>query len=140
MSSGAWVRLTVPTAKQINAEIKNILNRKAESVTKNPELRRYINTVYRDVVMPFVPMSDKVHHHLKDAYVTNDGRIIWSATNKGYNYAEIQYENLMYKHPIRYGGHNPQALWTNAVQPGTAEWNTFVTTITGEVIRVYGNG
>lgn len=149
---GAWVRLTVLKANDINAQIKAILSRKAESITKNPDLRKFINEQYKEVVMPYVPMSNEEKaHHLKDAYVTKDGRIIWSAVNRGYNYAMIQYETPstsdpdkkgsgMYYHPKRYEGHEPTDYWTNMVQPKTDAWEDFVERITPEITRVYKNG
>ena len=135
-----WVRLTVLKANDLNKQIKDILGRKEKSITKNPELRKYINSMYKEIVMPYVPMSTKEHHHLKDAYVTDDGRIIWTGVNNKYDYAKIQYENFEYNHPVRYSGHKPTAHWTDMVQPGTDDWEVFVKAITPEIIRVYDNG
>ncbi len=150
-----WVRLTVLRANELNQQIEGILGRKAESITKNKELRKYINSVYKDIVMPYVPMSDAdKEHHLKDAYITDDGRIIWSATNKGYNYASDQYETPSspipdtkgtgtYYHPVRYEGHKPIDHWTKRVRPDAEDkgpWESFIAGITDEVTRAYKNG
>ena len=141
-----WVRLTVPSAGQINAAIQGILHRKAESVTRNPELRYFIDEMYLETVTPYVPRSANDHkpynnHHLQDAYITNDGRIIWSATNKGYNYANIQYYNTDYKHYKRYPGHKPTAYWTERVVPGNTQWKrVFIPKIRDRVKQEYKNG
>ena len=150
MAGGVNVRLTIPTASQINAEIQHILKRKAESVTKHPELRRFINQQYLEAVTKYVPLSnmDKPHH-LRDAFVTNDGRIVWSATNKGFNYADIQYQPEEYgKHYKHYTTPDTHPHWTDYVTPAvrgtrrkTRDWeNVFIPSVRDEIIRVYKNG
>lgn len=132
------VRLTIPSARDINAEIQTILGRKAESITKNPDLRMYINFMYLEQVTPYVPMKTG---RLRDAFVTNDGRIVWSATQKGYNYADIQYRPE--EHGVEYVNYTTPGTgphWTDNVQPGTEDWANFVENITEEIKRVYENG
>lgn len=143
---GSWVRITVPSAAQINDAITKILHRKAESITHNKELRHYINEKYLEAVTPYVPRSNDEekaynNHHLQDAIITSDGRIIWSAKNKGYNYAYIQYVSLSYKHPKRYTGHKPTAYWLERVVPGNTQWNrVFIPSIRKAVKEAYKDG
>lgn len=132
------VRLTTPSAKSINDAIAEILGRKEQSVTKNPELRHFINEQYLDAVTPFVPLSDKEKdHHLRDAFITSDGRIVWSAVNKGFNYAYIQ-------HITQYNNYttpNTGPYWEEAVAPGTDVWTSiFIPSIRDRVQQEYKNG
>lgn len=132
------VRLTTPSARSINDAIEEILGRKEQSITKNPELRHYINEQYLDAVTPFVPLSNKEKdHHLRDAFITNDGRIVWSAVNKGFNYAYIQHIT-QYAH---YTTDGTGPYWEEQVAPGTDTWkNIFIPSITERVQQEYKNG
>lgn len=152
MAGGARVRLTIPTAKQINAEITKILRRKGESVTKHPDLRRFINQQYLEVVTKYVPMrTGKLR---EQAFVTSDGRIVWSATRtskngNSYNYADIQYEPEEYGvHYTHYTTPGTGSHWTDYVTPPekgtrrkTRDWEKeFIPSIKDEIIKVYKNG
>ena len=153
MASGIRVRLTVPTARQLNAEIQQILKRKAESVTKNPDLRKFIGQKYIEAVTPYVPM--KTGKLREQSFSTNDGRIVWSATSttkstkSSYNYADIQYEPEEYGvRYVNYTTPGTHAHWTDYVTPPekgtrrkTRDWeNVFIPSIRDEIIRVYKNG
>lgn len=137
MAEGSWVRVTAVPASVINARIKEILGRKEESVTKNPELRRSINEIYIQTVTKYVPY--KTGKLLSSAYITSDGRIIWSAVDKGYDYAGIQYTNETFKHLD-----GRTAYWTENVKPETDEngaWSKeFIPRITNLITQAYKNG
>lgn len=138
MAGGAWVRLTVLKANDINKQIKEILGRKADSVTKNPDLRMYMNYMYLEAVTPYVPMRTG---NLRHGYVTNDGRIIWSAHHKGYDYADIQYRPEDYETEyINYTTPGTGPHWTDNVQPGTEAWANFIEDVAPEIKRAYKNG
>lgn len=133
-TSGDWVRVTAVSAKVINDRIEEILHRKEESVTKNPELRKAINEVYIETVTKYVPY--RTGKLLSSAHTTSDGRIIWSAVDKGYNYARIQYENETFKHLD-----NRTAYWTENVQPDTYDWDkVFIPRVDKLIKRAYKNG
>ena len=95
MSGGSWIRVNAKTtgldARTINGLIREILDRKTESITRHPQLRQEIGLAYVDAVTPFVPM--KTGKLRGSGNATTDGRVYWTATSKlGYNYAGIQYE------------------------------------------------
>ena len=54
MSSGSWVRIGAMKchldARTVNKIVQDVLGRKAESVTKDPDLRQAIGTEYLNVV------------------------------------------------------------------------------------------
>lgn len=138
MSSGSWIRVKAKDAnldaRTMNAEIQKILGRKARSITSDPALRKRVGLAYVRNVTDFVPRR---HGDLQNSgMATDDGRVYWTATSKtGYNYAYIQYTNLNYNHPSRYGGHRPTAEWTDELRPGTAEWEQFIADITPDIKR-----
>lgn len=155
---GSWLRMTVPTADQIKEIIAGVIGRKSDALKNHKDLRYNIGVIYRDVVKPYIPYSGlNKAHHLNEGYVTNDGRIIWTATStyakkssdededersenntKSFNYAMIQYTNPLYNHPTRYEGHEPQSRWTDAVQPATAPWQErFIPAITPLIVEEF---
>jgi hypothetical protein len=65
---------------------------------------------------------------------TDDGRVYWTATHKGYNYAYTVYDPEGERWPE---GHykkpstpNTYPRWVEKVQPGTSEYTAFINTIT----------
>ena len=134
MSTGSWVRITPIYARAVNAEIKAIINRKVESVTHNTELRRRIGEVYIQTVTKYVPY--KTGKLISSAFTTSDGRVIWSAFNKGYDYAHIQYISTGFEHE------EPRtAYWTYEVQPGTDDWDyVFIPKMRDLITKTYKNG
>lgn len=144
--AGSFVRKTAVSArdiKAINAEIADILDRKAENVLDNDGLRYEINEHYIQVVTPYVPYKPKYEGgHLNVAYQTNDGRIIWSSIKKGYNYADIQYQPEA--HGVVYSNYTTPGTgshWTDKVQPGTYDWQyKFIPRVTWLIHEAYKNG
>lgn len=141
MSSGSWIRINAMDvhldARTVNGIIKNALGRRAESITQNPELRQEIGQVYVDAVTPFVPMKTGSGKLRESGRATTDGRVYWTATSKtGFNYADIQY-NTEYMH---YTTPGTGPFWTEHVQPGTPEYDSFIAQITPLIVRSFNNG
>lgn len=136
MAEGSWIRIKAVDAhldaRTVNSIIKEALGRKAISVTQKPELRKEIGEAFVKAVEPFVPMNSG---NLRNSgRATDDGRVYWTATNKGYNYANRVYDpdgemwpDGEYKKPTTEGTY---PRWVEKVQPGTAEWDAFINTIT----------
>ena len=135
MSGGSWIRIGAVgahlDAKTINPIIKEALKRKAVSITQKPELRREIGQAFVDAVTPFVPMKEGALRESGSA--TTDGRVYWTATNKGYNYAAIQYET-QYNH---YTTKGTGPAWAEKVHPGTPEWDAFVNNIIPIIVEEF---
>lgn len=142
MAGGEWIRIGAIDAhldaRTVNQIIREALGRKAISVTQMPELRQEIGEQLVDIVTPFVPMKSGA---LRDSgRATDDGRVYWTVTNaKGYNYASTVYDYDGYRWP---DGHYKKPTtpgtyprWVERVQPGTAEWDSFVTKITPLIVR-----
>lgn len=143
VGGGSWIRVSATAtgldARNMNREIRTILGRKVDSITKDPLLRQYIGQVYVGVVTPYVPVdTGKLR---ASGRATEDGRVYWTAvspikvardghTYGGYNYAAIQY-NV----PMRHKDPNATDHWTDKVRPGTPDWSTFISEITPEIIR-----
>ena len=136
MSKGSWIRISAMDAnldaKTVNSIITKALKQKAESVTKAPELRQEIGEAFVEAVTPFVPK--KTGALRESGRATDDGRVYWTAVNKGFNYASHVYDqdgymwpSGEYKKPTTEGTY-PQ--WVTKVQPGTPEWDAFVNNIT----------
>ena len=140
---GARFRFTI-SAEDLNKEIERVLERKETSVTKNPGLKYEINEQYIQAVTPFVPYRHKYEgKHLIDAFQTSDGRITWSATNKGYDYADIQYRPE--EHGVSYVNYTTPGTgshWTDKVHPitGKEQWARFVKNIEPLIQEAYNNG
>ena len=137
--------VTALYAKEINARIKEILDRKAESVTKNEPLRQALGYIYLDYVTPFVPLSEgrPTSGRLRGSgKVTTRGRVIWSAVNRGDNYADIQY-NTQYEH---YTTPGTGPYWTKHVNPktsiGAENWSKFIhdDEVQHLILQAYKNG
>ena len=127
-----WLRLSARDvhldARTLNHIIRQTLNRKTQSVTSNPMLRQLIGEAYLRAVKDYIPFKTG---KLQDSgRATADGRVYWNAF-----YAVFQYENEDYNHPVRYSGHMPRAYWTDAVRPGTADWDRFVEDIKPLIIE-----
>ena len=141
MSNGSWIRINAMEchldAKTMNKIIEGVLDRKAESITKDPDLRQEIGTVLVDVVTPYVPMKTG---QLRDSgRATTDGRLYWTAIDPktGENYAYKQY-TTQYNH---YTTPGTGPYWVNNVQPGTPDWDdTFISTITPIIKRRFNDG
>jgi hypothetical protein len=121
----------------MNKVVQEVLGRKAESVTKDPDLRQMIGTEFLDVVTPYVPMKTG---ELRDSgRATNDGRLYWTAINPrdGYNYAYKQY-TTQYRN---YTTPGTGPYWVENVQPGTPDWDEkFIPAITPIIIRRFNDG
>jgi hypothetical protein len=123
-SGGSWIRIGAIDAhldaRTVNAIIKEALGRRAESVTQKPELRQTIGQEYVYAVTPFVPMK---HGDLRESgSATTDGRVYWTATNRGYNYAAIQYETQYNNYTTP--GTGP--YWTEKMSPNSPEFRADV--------------
>ena len=137
MAEGSWIRIGSVKAhldaRTVNAIIKGALGKKAVSVTQKPELRQSIGDAFVSAVTPFVPMKSGTLR--ESGRATSDGRVYWTATNGDYNYASTVYDPVepyrwpdgVYKKPTTPGTY---PRWVEKVQPGTAEWDAFVNTIT----------
>ena len=126
-------------ARTVNPIIEDVLVKRAISITQKPYVRKQIGEAFVDVVTPFVPYkSGKLS---MQGGATNDGRVFWSATNKGFDYASYVYDEYSerwgpagYVHPTRGKSpdpnHDPQPRWVERVHPGTKEWSIFIDNIT----------
>lgn len=127
-----WIRLGAVDvhldARTMNAEVKRILGRKAESVTKSPDLRSIIGTLYVNQVTPYVPK--KTGRLRQSGRGTSDGRVYWSTP-----YAEVQY----YTQFNHYTTPGTGPFWTENVKPGTPEWDDFIARIAPHIIRRFKN-
>lgn len=138
--AGSWVRISATKchldARTLNGIVEEVLGRKAESVTKDPDLRRDIGTEYIKVVTPYVPVDSG---RLRESgRATTDGRLYWTAVDPitGDNYAYDQYTNIYYRHAEPTG-----PFWVDRVQPGTSEWDgEFMSAITPIIIRRFNDG
>lgn len=136
MAEGSWIRIGAVDAhldaETVNSIIKEALGKKAISVTQKPDLRLAIGEAFVDAVTPFVPMKSGA---LRDSgRATDDGRVYWTATNKGYNYASTVYDqdgerwpDGHYKKPSTPGTY---PRWVEKVQPNTKEYVAFINIIT----------
>lgn len=153
IGGGDWIRIGAVDAhldaNTMNKIITQVLQRKAQSITKDPELRQLVGTYYVNAVTDYVPKdSGKLQ---QSGRATSDGRVYWTATSPlriakdghkygGYNYALIQFEASGFRHPSRYAGHKPTDHWTDKMRPGTYAWAKFVARIAPEIIRRMNNG
>lgn len=139
--SGAWIRIGAVKvhldSKSMNSIVSNVLGKKAKSITKDPDLRSLVGTLYVNQVTPFVPKRDGSLR--ESGRGTSDGRVYWSATdpNTGFNYAKFQFNHSEYIHPTTPGTH---PHWIDYVQPGTDEWSKFIDRITPVIIRRFSDG
>lgn len=122
-------------AKTVNGIITEVMRRKLESVTKDPDLRKAIGEEYIQLVTPFVPMrTGKLR---SQASASGDGRITWTATNKhGYNYALTQYTTQY----IHYTTPGTGPYWTDQLNPDTANWEEFKDAITPLIKERFNDG
>lgn len=145
MAKGSWIRIKAVEAhldaQTVNPIIKDVLGRKAVSITKRPDVRQAIGEELLNVVTPFVPMRplDKGGGTLRNSgRATADGRLYWTAINKrGENYAGYVYDPAGTRWPT--GNYNNPSTdftyprWMKHVQPDapdTKAWTTFITNIT----------
>ena len=148
MAENSWIRIGAIDAhldaRTVNSIIKNALGQRAISVTQMPELRREIGEAFIEVVTPFVP---KKSGDLRDSgRATDDGRVYWTAMNKGFNYAQYVYDEdgdrwgpEGYKNPTTKDPVLTVPRWVEKVQPGTAEWNAFINKVTPIIIRRFAD-
>ena len=142
MSGGEWIRIGAVKAhldaKTLNSIIAEALGKKATSITQMPDLRKEIGEEFIKAVTPFVPY--KSGDLARSGRATDDGRVYWTSTHNGYNYAHSVYdpnyarwpEGSTYVAPTTEGTH---PRWVDRVHPGTAEWSAFVNNITPIIIR-----
>ena len=139
---GSWIRVNARDAhldaNTMNEVIRRVVGQRAESITQDPDFRARIGAYYLNEVTKYVPK--KTGKLQRSGTATQDGRVWWSATsNKGYNYAHVQYTNPEFYHPSRYPGHEPTFRWTDKVVPGTPAWSNFTDRISIEIRKRYGN-
>lgn len=141
---GSWIRVNATDlhldARSMNAVVTDVLGRKADSITKYPDLRQSIGQLYVFAVSPYVPYNTGKLQG--SGHATNDGRAYWTAispvlvspvdghTYGGYNYAGIQYEV-----PMHHTTPGTTDHWTDKVKPGTTDWQQFIETIRPVIIR-----
>lgn len=145
MAEGSWIRIGAIDAhldaRTVNSIIKEALGKRAVSITQKPELRQEIGEAFIGAVTPFVPMKSGALR--ESGRATADGRLYWTAVNKGFNYANAVYDpdgerwpDGNYKKPTTPGTH---PRWVEKVQPGTPEWDAFVNNITPIIIRRFAD-
>lgn len=130
-------------ARTMNSEIKRVLGHKAESITKHPDLRRDIAQVFLDMVEKYVPMSKgkPTSGHLRagghvesGGHSGGDARLVWFATDRGFDYATQQFYN-QYNHYTTPGtGSN----WTGALIDN--EWAEYLAAIEPLILEAYKEG
>ena len=141
MADGSWIRIGAIDAhldaRAVNSIIKEALGKRAISVTQKPELRQEIGEAFVAAVTPFVPM--KTGDLRGSGRATPDGRVYWTSSHRGYNYANIVYDqdgdlwpSGQYKKPTTPG---TVPRWVEQVRPGAPEWDAFVNNITPIIIR-----
>lgn len=145
MAGGSWIRINAVDAhldaRTVNEIIKTALSKKAVSITQKPELRKTVGEYFVDAVTPFVPF--KSGDLSRSGAATADGRVYWTSVHKGYNYAELLYDEYGdvwpngYTKPTRTVHKNPTPRWVEMVHPGTKEWEIFITKITPEIRRAF---
>jgi hypothetical protein len=140
MGGGSWIRIGSMEAhldaKTMNKIVEDVMGKRMQSVTKDPDLRHDIGEEFARIVTKYVPM--KTGALRMSGRATDDGRLYWSAINpnNGYNYAQIQYENTAYKHKEPTCSH-----WVHQVQPKTDDWdNEFIPAITPIIKRRFNDG
>ena len=141
MADGSWIRINAVAAhldaRTVNSIIKEALGQRAISITQKPELRKKIGEAFIASATPFVPVKTGVL--ASHGYATNDGRVIWSATNgRGENYAGYVYDPAETRWPDGEYSHSAKTgtypRWVEKVQPGTAEYDAFKNNVS-EIIR-----
>lgn len=116
-------------ARSVNAIVKDVLGRKAQTVTKNPDLRKEIGEQFIETVTPYVPKkTGKLRDH---AYATSDGRIWWTAEYAGYQH-DTQYQH--YTTP----GTGPN--WEQYATPDGKDFQLFLDAITPIIMRRFNDG
>lgn len=94
MAEGSWIRLGPVKAglkaTTLNALIKDTLGKRMISITQAPTVRKDIGEALVSAVTPLVPV--KSGRLSEQGHATDDGRVYWTATNKGYNYAYNVYD------------------------------------------------
>jgi hypothetical protein len=152
MAEGSWIRIGATKvhldAKTVNSIVKEVLCKKAVSVSKMPSLRLDIGKEYLRAVTPFVPM--KSGQLRASGRATDDGRVYWTAVapawneDNGYafNYAETVYDPNYVRWPRGETYKNPTTpntvpRWTKQVVPGTQAYATFITNITPLIRRAF---
>lgn len=154
MAEGSWIRVNAIDAhldaRTVNAIIKEALGKRAVSITQMPDVRQRVGEAYLEVVTPFVPESNKKGTHgqlRRSGRATDDGRVYWTAVGDGvsydYNYASHAYDEYgirwpggEYKKPTTEG---TVPRWTEKVQPGTAEWDVFISKVATVVREAFRN-
>ena len=136
MSGGSWIRIGAIEANldatTVNSLIKDVLGKRAISITQKPELRQAIGEEFVKVVTPFVPMRSG---DLRESgRATDDGRVYWTSVHRGYNYADRVYDRDGELWP---DGHyrkpttpNTYPQWVNYAQPYSEAYSNFITNIT----------
>lgn len=140
MSEGSWIRIGAVDAhldaQTVNGIIKDALGKRAISITQKPDLRQEIGEAFVAAVTPFVPVSNEQdkYHLWMSGRATDDGRVFWSATNRGYNYASAVYDEDgerwptgVYNKPSTPGTY-PQ--WVQKFHEDPDKWAAFINTIT----------
>ena len=141
MGGGSWIRIGSMEAhldaRTMNKIVTEVMDKKMQSVTKDPDLRHDIGEEYARIVTKYVPM--KTGALRMSGRATNDGRLYWTAINpnNGYNYAYKQY-TTQYNH---YTTPDTGPYWVQNVQPGTDDWdNEFIPAITPIIKRRFNDG
>lgn len=153
MADGSWIRIKAVDAhldaRTVNAIVKDVLGKRAISVTQKPWLRKQIGEAFVKAVTPFVPY--KSGDLSRSGKATTDGRVYWTSVHNGYNYANRLYDENGelwgpegYVNPTRgnYPGpedHDPQPRWVERVHPGTPEWNAFVNNIADTIKEAFND-
>ena len=138
MAEGSWIRINAIDchldAATINNIVEKVMGERMASVTNDPDLRQAVGEQYVQTVTKYVPLKSGAL--INSGQATTDGRVYWSAISpKGYNYAEIQYENDGFKHEPPRTDH-----WTDEVSPGTVDWQDFVDSITPIIKERFKDG
>lgn len=144
MAEGSWIRIGAVKAnldaRTVNSIVKEALGRKAISITQQPDLRKQVGEQFVDAVSKFVPK--KTGALVGSGRATDDGRVYWTAVNKyGDNYAgyvydieETRWPNGTYANPST---ENTYPQWIEKVQPGTDEYESFLTNAREVIIDAF---
>lgn len=125
-------------ATELNKVVKEYIGPKAESVTKHPQLRMDVAQVFLDMVEKYVPMkTGKLRsqgHVVSGGHSDGDARLVWYATDRGFDYATQQFYHQYKNYTTPGTGSN----WTGQLIKN--DWDEFLEAIRPYIMKAYQEG